>query len=83
MVFCRVHGINADDVCINLLQIGNVASAGATVGERVSVARVLAGGAVGLVVLLICDALEETELSVQSREEHVDSVTYNCVPLLV
>ena len=58
MVLGRVDGVDANHVCEDLLQVGDVAATGVTVGKRIRVCSVCAGGAVWRVVLLVRDTLE-------------------------
>ena len=59
MILGGIDCVNANDVGEDLLQVGNVSLAGVAVSQWVSVGGVGAGGAVGRIVLLVCDALEE------------------------
>jgi hypothetical protein len=37
MVLGRVDSVHADNVCVDLLEVGNISSAGVAIGKRVSV----------------------------------------------
>jgi len=59
VVLGGVDSINANDVGVDLLQVGNISLAGIAVSQWVSVGGVAAGGAIRRIVLLVCDTFEE------------------------
>jgi hypothetical protein len=58
VVLGRIDGVYADNVCVDLLEVGNVSSAGVAVSEWIRIFGIGACRAIGRVVLLVCDALE-------------------------
>lgn len=85
VVFSRIDSIYAQNVGVDLLQVRDIAAAGVTVSERISVGRVGGGGAVGGVVLLVGHALEVTVRCQHCLRVSVTEGgrTHNCEPLFV
>jgi hypothetical protein len=84
VVLSRIDSVHADDVCVKLLEVGDISSAGVAIGKRVGVFGVGACRAVRRVILLVCNTLEITVILLESYSWPSQSrCTYNCEPLFV
>jgi hypothetical protein len=60
MVLGRIDSVYANNVCVDLLEVWDISSAGVAIGKRVGVGSIGACRAIGRVVLLVCDTFEIT-----------------------
>lgn len=61
MVLRWIDGVHSQDVGVDLLQVRDIPPASIAVGQWVSVGGVGTGGAIGRVVLLVCNTPEVAE----------------------